>query len=257
MDGTRPMRTRQKATPTAMRHVRRPVAAPLIATLLVMFLCTLSPGALADQRDFPFTYSWLQAAKGEKEIAYHTRYRKRDRTWQHQLELEYGVSERFSIAPYIVFEEGEGRKLHYAEWKLETRYQLGEYKTNTVLPGLYLEYAKPNEGKGEIEGKLILSHFDNRGRNLSFNYIVEREFEDDAETEQSYSFGYAVPYGRKGMRLGAEFIHELNDGRSLLGPTIFVPFGSSTSFTAGYAFPLNGREGNRAEFRLFAQYHWF
>jgi hypothetical protein len=222
-----------------------------------MLVASQTVPALADQRDFPFTYSWIQPSKGEKELAYWARYRKRDHSWQHQLELEYGITDRFSVAPYLVFESGDGRKLHFAEWKLETRYQLGNYRTNTILPGLYLEYAKPNHGPGELEGKLILSHFDNRGRNLSFNFIVETELVSGAELEKEYSLGYALPIGRRGNRIGAEFIHELEDDRLLLGPTFFTPLCTGSSITAGYAFPLNSRNGNRAEFRLFAQYHWF
>lgn len=242
------------------RHARRSYfyrfARPTFALLLSLGpLLAGGPRARADQRDFPFTYTWLQATRGEKEIAFHTRYRQRDRLWEHQVELEYGASDRFSIAPYLVFEQGDGRTLHFDAWKLETRYQLGSYRTNTLLPGLYLEYEKPNGEKGEIEGKLILSHFDNRGRELSFNYIVNKELEAGADVEHTYSLGYAVPVGR--ARAGGELIHELTSGRLLLGPTLFTPLGAGSSMTLGYALPLNSKSDNRAELRLFAQYHWF
>ena len=237
------------------RSPRNPFLFKSIPTAIALLAATLP--AHADQRDFPFTYSWFQATKGEKELAYHLRYRRRDNSWEHQLEFEYGVSDRFSIAPYIVFEHGEGRSLHYDAVKLETRYQLGNYRTNTILPGLYLEFEQPNREPGELEAKLILSLFDRRGGNLSFNYIVEREFASGADFEHTYSLAYARQIGRRGARLGGEWIHELTSGRLLFGPTLFMRMSAASSFTAGYAFPLNGKEGNRAEFRLFMQYHWF
>jgi hypothetical protein len=222
-----------------------------------ILLLAAQTGSHADQRDFPFTYSWFQASKGEKELAFHTLYQKRDNFSKHELEFEYGVSDRFSLAPYIVLEQGEGRTFHYDAVKLETRYQLGNYKTNTVLPGLYLEIEKPNGAPVELEGKLILSRFDNHGGNLSFNYIIQKVLERGAEYKHTYSLGYALPVGHRGNRLGAEFIHELSSGRLLFGPTFFVPLGSSSSFNVGYAYPLNGKSDNKPEFRLFAQHHWF
>src|SRR5689334_16334426 len=79
----------------------------------------------ADQRDFPFTYSWVQAGDGEHELAYHGHYARNQSLWQHEFELEYGISSRLSIAPYVTFEQSSGQGLRYDSFKLETRYQLG------------------------------------------------------------------------------------------------------------------------------------
>lgn len=226
----------------------------LIASLTVSAITAYSPAAHADARDFPFTYSWIQAARGEREIAFHTRYRQRDQSWQHQFEFEYGLSERISIAPYFVLEQGDGRKLHFDAFKLETRYQLGKHKLNSILPGLYLEFEKPNAEPGEMEGKLILSRFDSRGGNLSFNYIIQAVLRSGLAPEHSYSLGYARPFGSG--RAGAELIHELTSQRILFGPTYYTTIGSGSSITAGMAFPLTSRNENRLEFRLFAQRHW-
>src|SRR5512143_3283122 len=103
---------------------RRVVSVAL--SIVALTECAAIQQGRADQRDFPFTYSWLQASKGEKEIAFHSRYRRRDNLWQQELEFEYGLSRRFSLAPYLVVQHGDGRALHFDAWKLEERYQLGE-----------------------------------------------------------------------------------------------------------------------------------
>ncbi len=216
--------------------------------------------AQAHQRDFPFTYDWRQPAKGEKEIELHSRYRERDRSFEQQIEFEYGVTDRFAIAPYIVFEKEAGEDLEYAEWKLEARYQIGDYKLNTVLPGLYLEYEQPKEGKGAIEAKLILSVFDNRGGDLSFNYIVERELESGAEWEHEYSLGYMTDLGRdttRRLRGGVEWIHNLESNRINAGPVFGFAPSNNTWIVTHYVFPVNNEGGNKGEFRLLAEIEWF
>jgi len=219
-----------------------------------------SPPAHAHRRDFPFTYDWRQPSKGEKEIELHTRYRGRDNSFRQQIEFEYGITDRWAIAPYLVFNKGSGDdSLKYDGWKLETRYQLGEYKTGRVLSGLYLEYVGNKDAPDGVEGKLILSRYGKSGSNLSFNYIVERELENGAEFENEYSFGYARPLGknRGGPRGGFEWIHNLSSGRINAGPVIAFAPTKNTWITTGYAFAVNDRDGNKGEFRLLAEYEWF
>ena len=214
-----------------------------------------APKAQSHRRDFPFTYDWYQPVKGEKELELKSRYRGRDASFQQQIEFEYGVSDRLVIAPYVVFERGRGENLRYAEVKLESRYQLGKFKTNRILPSLYLEYARPRSGAGELEGKLILSRFNKKGDNLSLNLIAERELASGAEIEREYSIGYARDLGRKGARIGAEWIHNLTDKRINAGPTIAFSATKDIWLVTGYAFPISGR-GNRGEFRLLLEYEW-
>ena len=215
--------------------------------------------AQAHRRDFPYTYDWKQPSKGEKEIELKSRYRGRDNSFRQELEFEYGVTDRFTIAPYLEFMKEAGGNLEYTAWKLETRYQLDEFATGKILPGLYLEYIGTKDGPDEIEGKLILSRFSKREENISFNYIVERPLENGAEFENAYSFGYARPLGknRYGTRGGVEWIHNLTSGRINAGPVFGFAPTDNTWIVTGYAFPVNGREGNRGEFRLIAEYEWF
>src|SRR5688572_29537114 len=61
--------------------------------------------AEAHRRDFPFTVDWKQPSKGEKELELHTRYRGRNNSLQQQIEFEYGITDRWMVAPYLVFEK--------------------------------------------------------------------------------------------------------------------------------------------------------
>lgn len=211
--------------------------------------------ARADVRDFPFTYEWRQSPKGMKEFEIKNRYTGKDNTFEQQFEVEYGVTDRFQIAPYLVFEREAGGKYKYHEFKLETRYQLGDYKPNKILPGLYLEYAKERGGPSELEGKLILTRYGKDGSNLSFNYIIERELENGAEFENEYSIGYARRLSRR-VRGGGELIHNLTDGTVNAGPVVAFNIGQSIFATAGYAFALNDRDGNRPQVRLNLEYEF-
>ncbi|MDQ3813799.1 MAG: hypothetical protein M3347_07590 [Armatimonadota bacterium] len=223
------------------------------------------PEAQAHRRDFPFTYDWFQPAKGEKEIELHSRYRGRNNSFQQQIEFEYGITDRLMIAPYLVFEKELGGNLKYTEWKLESRYQLGEFQTGKVLPGVYLEYVGTKDGPDEVEGKLILSRYGKNGDNLSFNYIIERELEGGAEFENVYSIGYARSLGKKntgflgkrGARAGFEWIHNLSSGRINAGPILGLSPAKNSWIVAGYAHNINDRGGNRPEFRLLFEYEWF
>ncbi len=238
-----------------MSPARSAYALPLLTALLMVVVGTSD--SRADIRDFPFTYDWRQAAQGEKELAYHFTYLRRGDLSQHELEFEYGVTERFSVAPYIAFEGGEARGLHFDALKLETRYQLGNYADNRVLPGLYLEYEKATDEAGELEGKLILSRYDAACGDLSLNYILTRGLGTGGETDHSYSLAYCRNAGRSGARLGVEWIQGLTTGRMNLGPTLgFRPIPELWLVT-GYAFPVNGRDDNRAELRAIVEYQWF
>jgi hypothetical protein len=219
-----------------------------------------SQEAQAHRRDFPFTYDWKQPSKGEKEIELKSRYRGRNDSFRQELEFEYGITDRWMIAPYLEFEKEAGGSLEYTAWKLESRYQFGKFKTGKILPGVYLEYINPKDEKDEVEAKLILSRYDRHGGDLSLNLIAERSLEDGSKWEKEYSFGYARPIGknRYDTRAGFEWIHYLEDKYINAGPVFgFAPTGN-TWVVAGYAFPIKGRnDGNRGEFRLIAEYEWF
>ena len=225
--------------------------------------------AQAHRRDFPFTYDWKQPSKGEWEIESHSTYEGGENVFEQQVEVEYGVTDRLSLAPYVVYEREPGGSLRFHEWKLEGRYQLGKYKTGRILPGLYLEYAHERgedgeKGAREIEGKLILSRYDKNGGNLSFNLVGEKvlnheDVGEEDEWEKSYSFGYARPLGKNkyGTRGGFEWLHNLETHQINAGPVFSFAPHDKFWITMGAAFPLNRRdEGNGTQLRLLAEYEF-
>ena len=220
-------------------------------------LAVLCPDpAQAHRRDFAFTQDWKQPSKGEKELESKSTYKGTDNTFVQEFELEYGVTDRFSVAPYVVFEREAGGSLKYHEAKLETRLQLGKYKTGRILPGLYLEYAKPRNEKGEIEGKLIFSRYGSNGDDLSLNLIAERSLEHGSEWEKEVSLGYARSVGKRGMRLGGEVIHEFEDRVTKAGPTLAFAPTDSVWLVVGYAHPLNHRDDERGDLRVNLEYEF-
>lgn len=237
-----------------------------LGLMAAVFSGISSQAAQAHRRDFPFTYDWKQPVKGEVELESHTTYEGDEDTFKQEIELEYGISDRLAIAPYIVFERERGGQLKYHEWKLESRYQLGKYKTGRILPGLYLEYARERgedgaKGVSEIEGKLIFSRYDRSGGNLSLNLIAERALNSDEGKgwEKKYSFGYARDIGNNkyGTRGGFEWIHDLDSRRINAGPVLSFAPTASTWVSLGAALPLNKRsEGNKPQLRLLAEYEF-
>lgn len=225
------------------------------------FVVACSSPVQASERDFPFTYDWLQAFKGEREIALHSRYRARGRVFTQLVEFEYGLTDRFMLAPYVEFERAGSGRVRYEAAKLEARYQFGTYQFGRVLPGLYLEYEQPRAGKGEIEAKIILSRYDKQGGDLSLNLILARELEASANYEKGLSFGYVRPLGsatsRARVRGGFEYLQDFEGGRINAGPVVSFSPSSNSRIVAGYAAALNRRDDNKDEFRLVAEYHWF
>ena len=227
------------------------VPMPLLWAALAM---TGSQPAEADVRDFPFTYEWYQNSKGERELAYHSAYLQQSNAYIHEIEFEYGVTSRFSVAPYIVFKHGNGRSLHYDGVKLETRYKLGNFKPNRVLAGLYLELEQANREAIELEGKLIFSQYDRHGGNISLNLILHRQFGSGDKLEPAYSFGIARSV-KDDVRGGVEWLHDINTGRINAGPVVSFNVGNIHVAT-GYAFPVNRNAGNKGELRLLAEHHF-
>ncbi|MDQ2986333.1 MAG: hypothetical protein M3R13_06375, partial [Armatimonadota bacterium] len=122
----------------------------------VIALACLTLTASAHRRHFAYTYDWFTPHQGEKEFeVYWTD--TEGHPAQIQLELEYGITDRWMVAPYLVFDNSEG-DFDYAGWKVETKYRLGEQAFNRILPALYLELKK-GEGEDEvIEGKFITTY---------------------------------------------------------------------------------------------------
>ena len=173
---------------------------------------TLAPAlARADRRYYGETYNAVTAPPGGLDVELWStltqpRAGSEDRQfWRHQLELETGITSRWDVALYNVFDQVQGDSLRYQATKVETRYRLSDYGEWFVDPVLYLEAKKEWIGDRPfaLEGKLILGK-DLGPLNLSLNGLYEIEFIPDGggqEHELGYAFGASwelAPWVRAG-----------------------------------------------------------
>jgi len=226
-----------------------------MAALAVVGMGIFATPSHAHRKDFVFAKEWKQPTKGERELELYTTYSNAKLT--QAVELDYGVTERFSVAPYLVFERERGESLKYKEFKLEGRYQLAPYKTGKFLPAIYGEYIKENGGPSELEGIFIVSRYGKKGDNLSFNFVAERELKNDAELETKYAVAYARPLGKSGSRIGLEWVQSLEEEKNIkFGPTTAFAATDDIWIVAGYAFGINNRDSNNDTIRLLAEYEF-
>jgi hypothetical protein len=91
-------------------------------------------------------------------------------------ELEYGVSDRLSLALVTTVESAPGEPRRLTGVGVEGIYYLGQIPKLGIDPGLYLEATKGAGGEPDGgEAKLLLAKTAGRFQGL-FNFIVERPF---------------------------------------------------------------------------------
>jgi hypothetical protein len=167
--------------------------------LLAFAVLALAPAlARADRRYYGETYNAVTAPPGGLDVELWSTLNRAPRSgdalqfWQHQLELETGITSRWDVALYNIWENVQGDSLRYQATKVETRYRLSDYGQWFVDPVLYFEARKEwTEDKPlALEGKLILGK-DIGPLNLSLNGLYEIEF-IPAGGGREHELGYAV-----------------------------------------------------------------
>ncbi len=138
---------------------------------LILFLFT----AAAEARHFK-VYGYQGPDAGEVELVYWTDYVAasdlqmpffgksvdREGLWEHTFEVEYGVTDRWTIAGYADFEQPSGKDLEYIQWRaVLSRYRFFERGERFFDTAIYLEYyfRDPDyvgEPQEKIEARLIL-----------------------------------------------------------------------------------------------------
>jgi len=181
--------------------------------------------AHADRRSFTRTYEYMTMPQGETELEiYSTQTRSTfdppaTRSFELQLEIEHGITERWDVSLYHVFDQVTGatpdqdEPFHFAELKLRSRYRFserGEWPVNVLL---YAEGVKVfGEGVYEAEGKVIVARdFDKL--TAVVNLIGEAEFGSDVDgVELIPAFAAGVGYEvLPEIKLGAEVWGELEE----------------------------------------------
>jgi hypothetical protein len=177
------------------------------------------------------------------------------------LELEYGVTARWTSELYLEGQSTWGDSTVSTGWRLENRFK-PLHREHWINPALYLEYENINEasriqkeieGGGpdlasrnalltpehdhELESKLILSS-DYHDWNISENFIATKNFSQSEGVEFGYSFGASRPLGTLASGTDCRFCRE----NLILGAEMYGGLGSTIGFslrdTAHYVAPV-------------------
>ncbi len=178
------------------------------SSIVFVVSCLLLP-AMAQARDFK-VYGYKTPDAGEIELVYWTDYvlqsdqtmkyfgQKVDREslWAHTLEVEYGVTDRFTLAAYVDYEQPDGEDFELVQARIvAARYRFGEPGEHAFDTALYVEYYLPREGwQGEAKEKAelrLIMEKDLGGSTLTLNPKFEK-VTSGPEIEEGLEFEYGV-----------------------------------------------------------------
>lgn len=168
-------------------------------------LATFIPSARADERFFTYIYETDLLPQGKWEFEQHTTFRKGypdgDRNfsaniWDFREEIEYGVTDKFSVSGYLNFNSTEyvartpgfqnSNDTSFGGVSAEFKYQLLSPNTDPVGVALYFEPTYSGDEQ-ELEYKLLFSK--NLGDKwvLAGNVTYEQEWEQEEGTTEKES----------------------------------------------------------------------
>ncbi|MDP2912164.1 MAG: hypothetical protein Q8N76_07535 [Candidatus Omnitrophota bacterium] len=204
---------------------------------------------MADWRSYVWTYEYSTMPKGTSEIEYYLTAKVPDtdksnvNTWQHWLELEYGITDHWDVAMYQMWKETNtttSSTFDYDGFKVRTKYRFGEQGEFFIDPELYFEYIRDDDFSEPSvgEAKLILAK--DLGRfNISYNQIIERNLEKEGKTNHEYAIGVSYSF-LPDFKADVESKGSYTGRECAIGPT--VSWVSSKFWVSlGVVFGLNHR----------------
>lgn len=210
--------------------------------ILILFFLLFSSFLFSDQRLFVWTYQPMVEAPGEYELELYTTLKEgkaNNNIWEHQIEIEAGISKGFDLSLYQVFEE-KNNLFNYKGTKLKSRFMPYDRGKKIVDFVAYLEYFKNKdfELSDKIEAKAILGK---RIGNFEWagNLTVEYKFEPKNEFEYALNFAFTKALINN-VYIGFEAfgIFEESEESYYLGPTISI--GEHKLWASfNYSFGLN------------------
>ncbi|MGB9773774.1 MAG: hypothetical protein ACP5JH_09755 [Bacteroidota bacterium] len=200
--------------------------------LISLSLLLFSSSTRADRRYYVWTYQYATQVKGNAEFENYLTLAIPHRAslgishWEHRLELEYGITNRWDVSFYQIFsvENPEGT-LRYSGFQLRSRLRFFEAGDYFVDPLLYIEYIrKPDlRAPNKIEGKLVLAK-DIGKANLSTNIIGEWLFGGTRGFESGFAAGLSYEL-TPAFRLGVEATGNFEQGEEselAFGPVLSI-----------------------------------
>jgi hypothetical protein len=204
----------------------------------------------ADRRAYVWTYEYMTMPQGTSEVEYYLTLKAPDwdefddeNTWEHQLELEYGLTDHWDVAVYQRWQHtntAADDKFEYTGTKLRTRYRFAEKGVYPVDVLAYLEYKRPDGSKPDdaIEAKLVLAK--DFGRfNVAYNQIVEQGLRHGGKAEHEFASGLSYEFDPS-LKAGLEATGNYSEDTFYVGPTVSLA-AKQVWLAAGVLGGLNDR----------------
>lgn len=242
---------------------------PLLAALVSRFASPLAgaallagmvPGvALAGERTFAFSYGYSNVPKGGIEVEEYLTVHRFDAAhgdtadWEHQIELEYGISNRLEGGLYVVAGQAGAGPLAFEGYKARLKYAFGHEGVGPIDAAAYVEYISDATMTAHaVEAKAILGKDVGHLRSaLNLEYKIELEDDEVVhEIEPTLGIGWSLA---PACTVGAEAVAEVEfEGGEVVGPLMWAGpsvhlagEGGRIWWTLAMLLPLN--EDSRAD----------
>lgn len=224
-------------------------------------IIVFSSPAFAHERHYAFNTEYRTIPQGEFEIEQSVTSKvphwdiSNENSFQYQTELEYGVTDKWTIAHYEHWDtenhagyDDDGRAIKdvtkYSGFNFETKYRFGEKGQYWIDPLIYFEISHDPRKAHEpvvLEEKIVLSKDFNK-LNFTYNQIMESVANRGGRTEHEFTFAtsYELPAGfRAGIEIKGQYWNpEGHHNELAMGPTLAWG-GKYFWVTAGALFGLN------------------
>ena len=261
---------------------RRGMPSYLACAALAAAIGVAAP-AHADVERFAYTYGWETPTKGEAELELKHTQPTTGRPLQESASLEYGITNRWMIEPYIVYNHSGGFKdvptssgsvdaddggtsggdgaaifdpvrigsgYRYGGYQIESRYRFGDYGYKKLLTSAYVEYEQLRHEGNALESKAIFQFDPNESSDFAFNLIATQGLRQHTAVSWGYSFGGTYLADKKNDRywLGGEAWGNWSAKQHWIGPSVGGYLGKKTRLVGTYGWQTQGVGGD--QFRL-------
>ncbi len=202
----------------------------IAAASLTALLMTAAAGpAKADPRSFVWTYEYMTMHEGKAELEYYATTEVADTSvpenssWKHQVELEYGLTDRTDLSLYQMFSQANTattKTFRYDGMKFRVRHRLAEKGELPLDTLLYAEYKRSTDlsAQGALEAKLILAK--TLGKlTLAYNQVAELPLESPSDAGHRFSAAAGWKFSRT-FRAGLEATGDYGADTYDMGPTV-------------------------------------